>query len=211
MAIDLGVPIVSIPQLIRTAAENYRDKPEYNQRFFEQVSEWYFDNNSEMLRKEKVPLKLLRLAPDAQEGFIMSDYPRDIGTAELMEEYKGGLNAFVHLSLPESVLINIENVRFNCEDCGRNYYVQDVSSPDDGIYINSYMPEDGHCDDCGSTNISKIQSSDDFMRQLEDYLEKKDEILGFYEAIGVLIDFEPRKGWDSYDALKQTVQHNIKH
>ena len=49
------------------------------------------------------------------------------------------------------------------------------------------------------------------MRDLEQYHLKKDALLGFYNEIGTLVDFELRNGYDSYDALKMHVQHNIKH
>ena len=91
-----------------------------------------------------------------------------------MEEYKGGLNAFVHLTLPDSVLQQVENTRLQCQDCGRTYYSRDVASAEDRIYIESYLPEDGHCDDCGSINIVKTDENDQFLRDLEQYHLKRE-------------------------------------
>lgn len=169
------------------------------------------NQDADTLRKEKVVLKLLRLTPEAQEGFVMTDYPNDVSSAELMEEYKGGLNAFVHLSLPDTVLLHIETIRHHCEDCGRNYYAHDVSSPEDNVYIKSFMPEDGHCDDCGSVNIVPVNEMQKFQDELGFYHERKDALLSLYNHLGNLVDFVPRKGYDSYDQLKVAIQNNIKH
>ena len=91
-----------------------------------------------------------------------------------MEEYKGGLNAFIHLTLPDPVLQRIETSRFQCQDCGRQYYGADVANADDRIYIKSYLPEDGHCDDCGSINIAAVDDNDQFMRDMEEYHMKRE-------------------------------------
>ena len=70
-----------------------------------------------------------------------------------MEEFKGGLNAFVHVSLPDEILVDIEESKLSCHDCGKVYYKNDVISEEHGIQIEKFVPEDGHCDDCGSNNL----------------------------------------------------------
>jgi hypothetical protein len=32
------------------------------------------------------------------------------------------MNAFVHLSLPDEILVDIEENKLTCNDCGRVYY-----------------------------------------------------------------------------------------
>ena len=113
---------MSVPQLIKQAADKSSSIADFDHPFMQSIRNYCQTGDEENLKKEKIVLKLLRLTPDAQEGFVMTDYPKDLGTAELMEEYKGGLNAFVHLTLPDSVLLDIEESKFNCMDCGRNYY-----------------------------------------------------------------------------------------
>ena len=73
------------------------------------------------------------------------------------------------------------------------------------------MPDDGHCDDCGSCNIVKSGDLENFEKELQAYHIKKEQLCGFYNQIGNLVDFELRNGYESYDALKMEVQHNIKH
>ena len=52
----------------------------------------------------------------------MTDFPRNLLEAEMMEEYRGGINSFVHLSLPDDVLVAIEESKYECQHCGKLYY-----------------------------------------------------------------------------------------
>ena len=78
------------------------------------VTKLYQDGDMKAIDRERIMLKLMNLAPDCQEGFIINDYPNSLRSAEVMEEYKGGLNAFVHLTLPDSIIQQVENSRFQC-------------------------------------------------------------------------------------------------
>ena len=40
----------------------------------------------------------------------------------MLEEFRGGMNAFVHINLPDEVLIEVEQNKLLCHDCGRVYY-----------------------------------------------------------------------------------------
>lgn len=64
--------------------------------------------DSEGLNKERVHLKLLRLSSQTQNGFVLTDFPSNIPEAESLETYRGGVNAFVHVSLPDDILVDIE-------------------------------------------------------------------------------------------------------
>jgi hypothetical protein len=76
-----------------------------------------------------------------------------VAEAEMLEEYRGGVNSFVHISLPDDIVVAIEEAKLVCNDCGRVYYNETIVSPDDGIYIEPFVPKDGHCYDCGSKDI----------------------------------------------------------
>ena len=80
----------------------------------------------EAIHHEKIPLKMLRLTASAQDGFILTDFPTNLAQAEQLEEYKGGMNAFVHLSLPDEILVDIEESKLKCSECERLYYKNDV-------------------------------------------------------------------------------------
>jgi hypothetical protein len=36
------------------------------------------------------------------------------------------MNAFVHLSLPDEILVDIEESKYKCADCSRMYYKNDI-------------------------------------------------------------------------------------
>ena len=129
----------------------------------------------------------------------------------MLEDYKGGLNAFVHVSLPAEILVEIEESKIKCADCNKVYYKKDVISEEHGIYIEKFMPHDGHCDDCCCTNFVDGSDPAEFEKDLENYQKNKDELLSFYNSTGTLVDFELKKGYESYDKLKRTLQYNIKH
>jgi len=44
----------------------------------------------------------------------LTDFPSTVAAAEVLEQYKGGVNAFVHLSLPDEVLVDIEDNKISC-------------------------------------------------------------------------------------------------
>ena len=97
-----------------------------------------------------------------------------------MEQYKGGINAFVHCSLPDEILIDIEENKSACADCGRQYFSETIHDPEQGIHIEPFMPKDGHCSDCGSTNIKDASDPISFEKDLQYYKDSKEEILAFY-------------------------------
>ena len=82
------------------------------------------DNDS--LTKEKIVQKLLRIEPVAADGFILDDFPKNLKQAESLEEMDGGMNAFVHVSMPERFLAKMEEVKHKCTDCGAIYYNKDI-------------------------------------------------------------------------------------
>ena len=77
-AIDIGVPIVSVPQLIENAANKANNHPDYDHPFFGKIAEYLADGDRDALIREKIPIKLLRLTPAAQEGLISVDFPYEI-------------------------------------------------------------------------------------------------------------------------------------
>ena len=82
----------------------------------------------QQLVKDKVALKMLRLTNTGRDGFILVDYPRNTAEAELLEEYRGGMNSFVHLSLPDDIMVAIEENKIECTHCSRQYYTETVVS-----------------------------------------------------------------------------------
>jgi Zn finger protein HypA/HybF involved in hydrogenase expression len=65
------------------------------------------------------------------------------------------LNAFVHVSLPERVLVDIEESKLKCKDCGKIYFSDEVHDEEHDVHIEPYTPKDDHCGDCGSSNFEE--------------------------------------------------------
>lgn len=139
------------------------------------------NNDQDALLKERVHVKLLRLCTQAQNGFILTDFPSNSNEAETLETFRGGMNSFVHISLPDDILVDIEENKHTCGDCGRVYYSETVHDEEYGIHIDPFMPKEGHCVDCGSTNILDGSDPITFEKELEQYKNSKEEILGFYD------------------------------
>ena len=198
-------------EIINQVAQHAGKTEEFNHPFFLRVRDMVAAEDEEGMIREKIALKLLRLTESTQDGFLLVDYPNVLEQAEMLEEYRGGLNGFIHLTLPDEVLVDIEASKMKCNNCGRVYYKNDVINEEHNIRINGYMPADGHCDDCGSTDIEIGSDPVDFEKQLEAYKEHKDELLSFYNHFGLLIDYEIRHGYESFDKLKRQIQYNIKH
>ena len=84
-------------------------------------------------------------------------------------------------------------------------------SEEHGVRIDKSIPDDGYCFSCGSTNLAPGSDPMRFERELEVYSTKKDQLLAFYNEFGLLVDFEPRRGYEDYDKLKRQIQFKIKH
>lgn len=165
----------------------------------------------DQLVADRVALKLLRLNNETKEGFVLTDFPRGLKEAEMLEEYRGGMNSFVHISLPDDVMVTIEESKKACNGCGREYYPEKIVSDQQGVYIDSFTTEDGHCFDCGSTDITRSGNAAEFEKKLQTYRLQKEELLGFYDHLGLLVDFELKNGYEDYQDLKDQIQFNIKH
>ena len=96
--------------------------------FFLKVKDMLDAGDIDQLTKDKVALKLLRLSNTGRDGFIMTDFPRFQAEAEMLEEYRGGMNSFVHLSLPDDIMLAIEETKLTCKHSDRTYYTEDVIS-----------------------------------------------------------------------------------
>jgi len=84
-------------------------------------------------------------------------------------------------------------------------------SAEHGVYIEPFMPEDGHCYDCGSRSIKRAGDVEKFEASLASYRRDKEELLAFYDHVGLLVDFDLKHGYGDYAKLRDQIQFNIKH
>lgn len=211
-AIDLGVPVISMNQIVQNVVDQAGKQPEFSHSFFLRVRDMVNAGDGDALVKERVYVKLLRLCSQAQNGFVLTDFPSNVQEAETLETFRGGLNSFVHVSLPDDILVDIEEGKQQCADCGRQYFANDIHDNEYKIHIESFKPTaDCRCVDCGSSNIVNGSDPVSFEAELEAYKKNRDELLGFYDHHGLLVDFELKRGYEDYENLKRQIQMNIKH
>jgi ribosomal protein S27AE len=89
--------------------------------------------------------------------------------------------------LPDSVLVDIEETKIKCGDCGKLYFKSDVHDHDHDILIESFMPKDNHCGDCGSSKLEDATDPINFETELENYKATKSELLSFYSTYVIYI------------------------
>ncbi len=108
---------------------------------------------------------------------MLTDYPSNVGEAEVLETYKNGISSFVHLSLPDDVLVDLEESKFECKECGKEYFNTRLEDKENGILIDKFIPDDGSCYDCGSTHIEHGSDPIRFEKELSLYKDTKSELL----------------------------------
>lgn len=133
----------------------------------------------------------------------------------MLEEYRGGLNAFVHLSLPYEVQAQVEAAKITCDGCGKAYYKEDIVNHESEVYIEKFVPSEHGCDECGSKKFDTKNWDDEdtnaeFVNRQVNYEAIKSDLLSFYNHHGLLVDCEPRRGYGDYDKVKRDIQFNCK-
>ncbi len=123
-----------------------------------------------------------RLAePDAERGFIMDGFPRNVAQAEALDEVLEGLgrplDVAVLLDVAFESLVKRLTGRRTCADCGQMY----------NVYF-SPPAREGVCDACGGTEL--IHRADDNERtitnRLEVYQRETRPVMDYYRGQGKL-------------------------
>ena len=70
----MGLPVVSLNNVINNVIEGAGSE-EFSHPFFQRVRDIYAAGDLDALSKERIATKLLRITPDAREGFILTDFP----------------------------------------------------------------------------------------------------------------------------------------
>ena len=145
-----------------------------------------------------------RLAqPDAQKGFILDGFPRNIAQAEALErllaELGHPLEAVVLLSLDLGILFKRLTGRRVCEGCGRVFNI--YTSPA------GMLP---HCDKCGD-QARLIQRDDDkeevIGKRLEVFEAQTKPLIQFYRNRGLLRTVEADADVDTvFKSIERAVK-----
>ncbi len=120
LALAYSVPHVATGSMIRAAIEQ---GTEFGQAVSAAIAEGNFAPD-----KAVIEFVCARLAErDAQRGYILDGFPRDVAQAEAFDALwagRQGLDAVVELYVEEAVLIERLSGRLVCSQCGENYHVQ---------------------------------------------------------------------------------------
>ena len=130
-----------------------------------------------------------RLAEDdAQEGFLLDGFPRNVPQAETLKKILSELD--VKLSVVLELVVDQDEVvrrlagRRTCRRCERVWHVL-------------YDPpaRTGICDDCGGELFQRSDDSEEMIRhKLEVYAEQTSPLLSFYVHENILIGVDDRPG-----------------
>jgi adenylate kinase len=119
LAIHFGIPHIATGDMIR---EEIARRTPLGRRVDELIAGGDFIADSEM-----IAMVQKRLAePDAESGFILDGFPRDLAQAKIFSTTPDGksLNAVIVLDLPEQKIVERLSERLICPICGRSYHEQ---------------------------------------------------------------------------------------
>jgi adenylate kinase len=121
---------------------------------------------------------------DAQEGFLLDGFPRNVLQAEVLRavlaQASTPLDAVLELALEDSEIIARLSGRRTCKNCNASFHV---------IYEKPAV--DGICDKCQGELYQREDDSEAVIaRRLEVYAEQTKPIIAFYRGEGLLITIE---------------------
>jgi len=133
--------------------------------------------------------------PDAQKGFILDGFPRNLEQAKILEEITP-IDLVLHVDLPETILIKKITARRVCEKCGEIYNVIEID--EQGIKMPALMPkQEGQCDKCGSKIRQRSDDTEETVKQrLMFYHKLTDPIIMYYNKKGLVKVFRATAGPD---------------
>lgn len=121
---------------------------------------------------------------DAQGGFLLDGFPRNVAQAETLNKILGDLDerldAVLELRVDEEEVVKRLSGRRSCRNCGHVQHV-DFDPPATA----------GVCDTCGGELFQREDDKEETIRhRLEVYREQTAPLVQFYENEGILLTIE---------------------
>jgi adenylate kinase len=120
--------------------------------------------------------------PDAQGGFLLDGFPRNVSQAEALDEMLKAetmkLDAVLDLEVPEDEVVKRIAGRRVCRNKSAH------------VFHVSYKPpkEEGVCDECGGELYQRDDDSEETVRKrLEVYHTQTEPIIDYYKAQGLVV------------------------
>jgi len=126
-----------------------------------------------------------RLAEDdAQEGFLLDGFPRNVPQAEILKkmlaEFDARITLVLELVVDEDEVVRRLSGRRTCRQCEHVWHI---------LYDPPVRP--GICNDCGGDLFQRDDDSEDTIRhRLEVYAEQTAPLVSFYADEGTLIGID---------------------
>jgi adenylate kinase len=168
IAAELGIPHLSTGDMLRGAAAEGTP--------LGREADGYMRKG--LLVPDDLVLRILKerlAAPDAQRGFILDGYPRNVAQAQTLAEITP-VDLVLYFEIPESVLIDRISQRRSCPQCGTVYNLQ-TNPP----------RVSGRCDRDGTALIQRPDDAEEAVRtRLRVYREQTLPLLDLYRKQGRL-------------------------
>jgi len=126
--------------------------------------------------------------PDAEAGFILDGFPRNLSQAEILEQENilGDDYKAVLLELADSVIVERLSGRRVCPSCGAVYHTQNFPPKKEGV-----------CDACGAEIVQRDDDNKDVvLNRLKIYHETSEPVTEFYKSRNRLITIDSSKDAD---------------
>ncbi|HEY7487402.1 MAG TPA: adenylate kinase [Streptosporangiaceae bacterium] len=176
IASHLAVPNISTGDIFR--ANVSRGTP------LGQKAREYMDRGDLVPDEVTIAMVRDRLAEDdAQEGFLLDGFPRNVAQAQtlekIMDEWDANLDIVLELVVDEDEVVRRLSGRRTCSRCGRIWHVLFDDKRDD------------ICDDCGGRLFQRDDDKEEVVRhRLEVYQEQTAPLVSFYADEGILVGID---------------------
>lgn len=168
----MGIPHVASGDLFRAEIAKQSELGKLAQSYIDQ-GKLVPDDVTVAMMKERLA------QPDAQKGFILDGFPRNLEQAKVLEKITP-IDLVVHFVLPEEAMIKRACARRICEKCGEVFNLMTFPPKQEGI-----------CDKCGGKLIQRSDDNEKTIRQrLMFYHKLTDPIIAYYNNKNLVKVFE---------------------
>ena len=180
----LGVPHISMGDLLRSLEGDLKQEVDN------------IINQGNMVSNE-LTLKILKQRldkPDAQLGFILDGFPRNLEQAGLLKDVTD-IDKVIFIDLSDEEAINRISGRVHCENCNANYNTLTEPKP----------IQDGICNKCGWRLVSRKDDNEGAVKKrLEFYHQNTKPLLEFYQDKLIKIN-----GGQSIEDMNEEVNEKL--